>query len=104
MGRYLFRLPDIGEGVTEAEVAAWHVAPGDRVEEDQSLVDVMTDKATVDMSSPVTGVVMSVNEALTADPSPINADPYGDGWIFTVEVTDAGGELLDAAAYSALIA
>lgn len=61
MGRYLFRLPDIGEGVAEAEVVAWHVKPGDTIREDQSLVDVMTDKATVDMTSPVDGVVTAVH-------------------------------------------
>ncbi len=57
MGRYIFRLPDVGEGVAEAEVVAWHVKVGDKVAEDQSLVDVMTDKATVDLTSSVDGVV-----------------------------------------------
>jgi len=61
MGRYLFRLPDIGEGVTEAEIVAWHVKPGDRVREDDNLADVMTDKATVEMSSPVDGTVTAVH-------------------------------------------
>lgn len=61
MGRYLFRLPDIGEGVAEAEIVVWHVKPGDSVKEDQSLVDVMTDKATVDMTSPVDGVVAAIH-------------------------------------------
>lgn len=60
MGRYLFRLPDIGEGVAEAEIVVWHVKPGDAVKEDQSLVDVMTDKATVDMTAPVDGVVTAI--------------------------------------------
>ena len=55
MGQYLFRLPDIGEGIAEAEITAWHVKPGDHVREDQPLLDVMTDKATVDMTSPVEG-------------------------------------------------
>jgi len=64
MGRYVFRLPDIGEGVAEAEVVAWHVKVGDRIEEDQTLVDVMTDKATVDMTSPVSGVVMAIHGEL----------------------------------------
>ena len=59
MTRFIFRLPDIGEGVTQAEIVAWHVRVGDRVVEDQSLVDVMTEKATVDMTSPVSGVVVS---------------------------------------------
>jgi 2-oxoisovalerate dehydrogenase E2 component (dihydrolipoyl transacylase) len=57
MNRYEFRLPDIGEGTAEAECVAWHVAPGDRVEEDQPLVDVMTDKATVEVTSPVAGII-----------------------------------------------
>jgi 2-oxoisovalerate dehydrogenase E2 component (dihydrolipoyl transacylase) len=58
MGRYVFRLPDIGEGVAEAEIAGWQVKVGDVVVEEQSLVDVMTDKATVDMTSPVSGRVL----------------------------------------------
>ncbi|MDX3908566.1 MAG: dihydrolipoamide acetyltransferase family protein [Sphingobium sp.] len=61
MGRYLFRLPDVGEGVAEAEIVVWHVKPGDTVKEDQSLVDVMTDKATVDMTSPVDGTVTAIH-------------------------------------------
>jgi 2-oxoisovalerate dehydrogenase E2 component (dihydrolipoyl transacylase) len=60
MGRYVFKLPDVGEGTAEAEIVAWHVAVGDRVEEDQNLVDVMTDKATVEMTSPVSGVVVAL--------------------------------------------
>src|ERR1700691_2451084 len=60
MGRYVFKLPDGGEGTAEAEIVAWHVAVGDRVEEDQNLVDVMTDKATVEMTSPVSGVVVAL--------------------------------------------
>ena len=61
MGLYQFRLPDVGEGVAEAEIVAWHVKVGDTIKEDQSLVDVMTDKATVDMTSPVDGVVVSLH-------------------------------------------
>jgi 2-oxoisovalerate dehydrogenase E2 component (dihydrolipoyl transacylase) len=61
MGRYVFKLPDVGEGTAEAEIVAWHVAVGDRIEEDQHLVDVMTDKATVEMTSPVTGVIVSLH-------------------------------------------
>jgi 2-oxoisovalerate dehydrogenase E2 component (dihydrolipoyl transacylase) len=61
MGRYVFKLPDVGEGTAEAEIVAWHVAVGDRIEEDQQLVDVMTDKATVEMTSPVSGVVVSIH-------------------------------------------
>ena len=60
MARYEFRLPDICEGIAEAEIVAWHVKPGDRVEEDGKIADVMTDKATVEMESPVSGVVLEV--------------------------------------------
>ncbi|CAN5317298.1 dihydrolipoamide acetyltransferase family protein [soil metagenome] len=57
MARFTFTLPDIGEGIAEAEIVAWHVKVGDRVEEDQPLADMMTDKATVEMESPVAGIV-----------------------------------------------
>jgi 2-oxoisovalerate dehydrogenase E2 component (dihydrolipoyl transacylase) len=60
MSTYKFKLPDIGEGIAEAEIVAWHVKVGDRVEEDQQLADMMTDKATVEMESPVAGVVKSL--------------------------------------------
>jgi 2-oxoisovalerate dehydrogenase E2 component (dihydrolipoyl transacylase) len=60
MGRYTFRLPDIGEGIAEAEIVAWHVKVGDTVEEDGRLADMMTDKATVEMESPVAGKVVEV--------------------------------------------
>jgi len=57
MSVYQFKLPDIGEGIAEAEIVAWHVKVGDKVEEDQQLADMMTDKATVEMESPVAGTV-----------------------------------------------
>ncbi|GGB22447.1 lipoamide acyltransferase component of branched-chain alpha-keto acid dehydrogenase complex [Sphingomonas metalli] len=60
MARFTFRLPDIGEGIAEAEIVAWHVKIGDRVEEDQNLADMMTDKATVEMESPVAGTVVEL--------------------------------------------
>lgn len=58
MADYIFRLPDIGEGIAEAEIVAWHVAVGDMIEEDQPLADMMTDKATVEIESPVSGKVI----------------------------------------------
>lgn len=61
MGQYSFKLPDVGEGTAEAEIGSWHVKIGDRVEEDQPLVDVMTDKAMVELTSPVAGIVQSIN-------------------------------------------
>ncbi|WP_267389409.1 dihydrolipoamide acetyltransferase family protein [Sphingomonas sp. GC_Shp_3] len=60
MARFTFKLPDIGEGISEAEIVAWHIAVGDRVEEDQRVADMMTDKATVEMESPVSGVVVEL--------------------------------------------
>ncbi|WP_298673518.1 dihydrolipoamide acetyltransferase family protein [uncultured Sphingomonas sp.] len=60
MARFNFRLPDIGEGISEAEIVAWHVKIGDRVEEDQQIADMMTDKATVEMESPVAGTVVEL--------------------------------------------
>lgn len=61
MATYKFKLPDIGEGIAEAEIVAWHVKVGDEVEEDQGIADVMTDKATVEMESPVSGKVLELN-------------------------------------------
>ena len=61
MSKHVFKLPDIGEGVVEGEVVQWHVAAGDTVSEDDPIVDIMTDKATVTIPSPVSGVVTSLS-------------------------------------------
>jgi 2-oxoisovalerate dehydrogenase E2 component (dihydrolipoyl transacylase) len=58
--RYEFKLPDIGEGIAEAEIVAWHVKVGDTIGEDQQIADMMTDKATVEMESPVAGKVIEL--------------------------------------------
>ena len=58
MALFTFKLPDIGEGISAAEIVAWHVKAGDHVEEDQPIADMMTDKAAVEMESPVTGTVL----------------------------------------------
>ena len=60
MAKFTFNMPDVGEGVAEAEIVEWHVKVGDTIEEDQHLVDVMTDKATIDIESPVDGKVTEV--------------------------------------------
>jgi 2-oxoisovalerate dehydrogenase E2 component (dihydrolipoyl transacylase) len=60
MAKFEFKLPDIGEGIAEAEIVAWHVKLGDRIEEDQPLADMMTDKATVEMETPVAGKVVEL--------------------------------------------
>jgi len=59
MGRYVFKLPDVGEGVAEAEIVSWHVKVGATVAEDDPLVDVMTDKATVELPAPRAGRVLA---------------------------------------------
>ena len=60
MSRYVFKMPDLGEGTVSAEVVAWHVKPGDLVHEDQVMCEVMTEKAAVEMPAPVTGRVVSI--------------------------------------------
>ena len=64
MSRFEFKLPDIGEGVTEGEIVRWLVEPGQSVEEDQPLVEVMTDKATVPITSPKAGRVVELAGAV----------------------------------------
>ena len=64
MGIHVIKMPDLGEGIAEVEVVAWHVQPGDTVKEDQVLADVMTDKATVEIPSPVAGVITSLGGAV----------------------------------------
>lgn len=61
MSNYVFKLPDIGEGIAEAELVQWYVKPGDSVAEDQPLADVMTDKATVELTSPVSGTIVAIH-------------------------------------------
>jgi 2-oxoisovalerate dehydrogenase E2 component (dihydrolipoyl transacylase) len=92
MARYEFKLPDIGEGIAEAEIVAWHVKVGDEVAEDQQLADMMTDKATVEMESPVAGKVLEVAGAVgdmipigsvlvvieTEGSAPIAVEPEGE--------------------------
>ena len=60
MGQYAIKMPDIGEGIAEVELVQWRVQPGDTVAEDQPLADMMTDKATVEIPSPVAGTVLEL--------------------------------------------
>lgn len=60
MSVHVIKIPDIGEGIAEIELVAWHVKPGDLVVEDQALADVMTEKASVEIPSPVAGRVMAL--------------------------------------------
>jgi 2-oxoisovalerate dehydrogenase E2 component (dihydrolipoyl transacylase) len=61
MTRYVFKMPDLGEGTVEAEVVAWHIKVGDVVKEDQVMAEVMTDKAAVEVPAPVSGKVVTIN-------------------------------------------
>jgi len=60
MSEHVIKVPDIGEGIAEVELVAWHVKPGDQVTEDQALADVMTDKASVEIPCPVVGRVLAL--------------------------------------------
>lgn len=79
-------LPQVGATVTAGE----------------SCGELESTKSVSDLYAPVTGEIVEVNEAVDADPSLVNSDPFGAGWLFVVKVTEAG-ELLDAAAYDALL-
>jgi 2-oxoisovalerate dehydrogenase E2 component (dihydrolipoyl transacylase) len=60
VSQFIFKMPDLGEGTVEAEIVAWHVKPGDLVNEDQVIAEVMTDKAAVEVPAPVSGRVVSI--------------------------------------------
>jgi 2-oxoisovalerate dehydrogenase E2 component (dihydrolipoyl transacylase) len=79
MQSIVFRLPDLGEGVVEAEIVAWHVRPGEEVRVDQPLVDVMTDKATVTIPSGLVGRVVathgSVGQTIAVGAELVSFDP-----------------------------
>lgn len=82
MGIHIIKMPDIGEGIAEVELAEWHVQPGDSVAEDQTLADVMTDKATVEVPSPVAGKVLwlggQAGEVLAVGSELIRIEVAGD--------------------------
>lgn len=61
MSRVVFKLPDLGEGTVSAEIVSWHVKPGDTVSEGQTIAELSTEKAVVELPSPVTGCVLTLN-------------------------------------------
>ena len=83
MGTHVIKMPDIGEGIAEVELSQWHVKVGDMVVEDQVLADVMTDKAMVDIPSPVHGKVL----ALGGEPGEVMAV---GSVLISIEVEGAG--------------
>jgi 2-oxoisovalerate dehydrogenase E2 component (dihydrolipoyl transacylase) len=105
MGTHVIKMPDIGEGIAEVELVEWFVKVGDTVSEDQVLADVMTDKATVEIPSPVAGVVMSLGGvpgevlAVGSDLIHITLAPKGDA--HDANAGDAGDAGVDADAEAA---
>ena len=81
------QLPKVGDSVAEGKVCG----------------EVESTKSVSEIYSPVTGTIVSINSSLDSAPETLNSDPYGAGWIFEVEVTTASKDLMDAAAYTALI-
>jgi 2-oxoisovalerate dehydrogenase E2 component (dihydrolipoyl transacylase) len=82
MSQYVFKMPDLGEGTVDAEIVAWHTKPGDAVTEDQLIVEVMTDKAAVEVPAPVSGRVVSITGApgdKVAVGSPLIVFDVGEG-------------------------
>ncbi len=73
MSRYVFKLPDLGEGTVQAEIVGWRVKPGDTVAEDEVIVEVMTEKAAVEVPAPVSGRVVSTTGA-PGDMVPVGAE------------------------------
>ncbi len=83
MGEFVFKLPDLGEGTVEAEIAKWHVEPGQQISEDDPLVDMMTDKAAVEVASPVSGKVRQIH-------GEAGAMMAVGGALVTLDTADAG--------------
>ena len=82
MSQFIFKMPDLGEGTVDAEIVAWHTKPGDAVTEDQLIVEVMTDKAAVEVPAPVSGRVVSITGApgdKVAVGSPLIVFDVGEG-------------------------
>ena len=94
MSRYVFKLPDLGEGTVQAEIVGWRVKPGDTVSEDDVLVEVMTDKAAVEVPSPVGGRVVSTT-GKPGDTVPVGAE------LIVLETQTTAGEPAEAGPSSA---
>ena len=93
MSRYVFKLPDLGEGTVEAEIVGWRVKPGDVVAEDDVVVEVMTEKAAVEVPAPVSGRVVSTTGA-PGDMVPVGAELI----VLETEVASAGAAAAVASA------
>ena len=102
MGIHVIKMPDLGEGIAEVEVVEWRVKPGDAVVEDQVLADVMTDKATVEIPSPVHGTVQSlgctIGQALSVGAALITLEVEGEGNAASIKAPPASRQLAAAPA------
>jgi 2-oxoisovalerate dehydrogenase E2 component (dihydrolipoyl transacylase) len=106
MGTHIIRMPDIGEGIAEVELVAWHVKPGDVVAEDQALADVMTDKANVEIPSPVAGKVLSlggeVGKIVAVGADLIHIEVDGEGNVQKRHVSSTPAQIVAPASAPAL--
>ena len=93
IAEYTVKLPDVGEGIAQAEIVEWHVAIGDTISEDDVLVEVMTDKATVELPSPVGGVITWF-AANAGDMLAVGAD------LVKIDVTDTDTDVTDTDTYN----
>ncbi|MEN4013265.1 MAG: glycine cleavage system protein GcvH [Bellilinea sp.] len=77
------------------------VDPGDQIGKNQAIASLESVKAAADVSSPVSGKVVEINESLTDQFDSVNNDPYASAWVLKIELSDPGelGDLMDAAAY-----
>ena len=98
MGMYAIKMPDIGEGIAEVELVAWRVQPGDMVKEDQVVADVMTDKATVEIPSPVAGKVAALGgepgQLMAVGSELIRLEVEGEGNVKAAPATTAASDSL----------
>jgi 2-oxoisovalerate dehydrogenase E2 component (dihydrolipoyl transacylase) len=102
MSKYIFNLPDIGEGIAEAEIVKWHVGVGDVVAEDDQIADVMTDKATVEMEAPVSGKIVGLageeGDIVAIGSMLVEIEVDGDVDVEEMEELEASGTDADTAA------
>lgn len=107
MGEYVIRMPDVGEGIAEAELVEWHVRPGDLVREDQVLAAVMTDKATVEIPSSIHGKVLWLGAEIgvkVAIGAPlIRLEVEGEGNVKPGEAPEPAAPAVEAAAAPAAV-
>ena len=101
--RYKMGITDYAQGALGDIVYVQLPKVGDSVTEGAVCGEVESTKSVSEIFSPLTGKIVSINNALDSAPETLNSDPYGAGWIVEIEVSSPSSSLLDAAAYSALI-